>query len=106
MNSFISKLLDGWEKSFNVTEQGYSRKKLVAYTFVLLSAIIEIKWAYKTISFEQLENVLMINVSIIFAMLGVSSIEKVQLTKMNLNTPPKTVTEETNISQTKTTETK
>ena len=106
MNSFISKLLDGWEKSFNVTEQGYSRKKLVAYTFVLLRAIIEIKWAYKTISFEQLENVLMINVSIIFAMLGVSSIEKVQLTKMNLNTPPKTVTEETNISQTKTTETK
>ena len=106
MNDFISKLLDGWEKSFNVAEEGYSRKKLVAYTFVLLSAIIEIKWAYKTISFEQLENVLMINVSIIFAMLGVSSIEKVQLTKMNLNTPPKTVTEETNISQTKTTETK
>ena len=79
MKDFINKLLDGWEKSFNVTEQGYSRKKLVAYTFVILTAIIEIKWAYKTKDFQQLENVLIINCSIISAMLAVSAIEKEQL---------------------------
>jgi len=106
MNDFINKLLSGWEKSFNVAEEGYSRKKLVAYTFVILTSIIEIKWAYKTESFLQLENVLIINCSIISVMLGVSAIEKVQLNKLNSSTPGKTVTEETNISQTKTTETK
>lgn len=101
MNSFISKLLDGWEKSFNVTEQGYSRKKLVAYTFVILTAIIEIKWAYKTKDFQQLENVLIINCSIISAMLAVSAIEKVQLNKIQ-KPKTETSTEETIISQTKT----
>jgi len=104
MNDFINKLLSGWEKSFNVAEEGYSRKKLVAYTFVLLSAIIEIKWAYKTKDFQQLENVLVINCSIISVMLGVSAIEKVQLNK--IQKPKQETSSEETIIQTSKTETK
>ncbi len=104
MNDFINKLLSGWEKSFNVAEEGYSRKKLVAYTFVILTAIIEIKWAYKTKDFQQLENVLIINCSIISVMLGVSAIEKVQLNK--IQKPKQETSSEETIIQTSKTETK
>jgi len=104
MNDFINKLLSGWEKSFNVAEEGYSRKKLVAYTFVILTAIIEIKWAYKTKDFQQLENVLIINCSIISVMLGVSAIEKVQLNK--IQKPKQETSSEKTIIQTSKTETK
>jgi len=104
MNDFINKLLSGWEKSFNVAEEGYSRKKLVAYTFVILTAIIEIKCAYKTKDFQQLENVLIINCSIISVMLGVSAIEKVQLNK--IQKPKQETSSEKTIIQTSKTETK
>lgn len=104
MNDFINKLLSGWEKSFNVAEEGYSRKKLVAYTFVILTAIIEIKWAYKTSDFAQIENILIINCSIISVMLGVSAIEKVQLNK--IQKPKQETSSEETIIQTSKTETK
>lgn len=104
MNDFINKLLDGWEKSFNVIDEGYSRKKLVAYTFVLVTVIIELKWAWKTLDFAQLQEILIINTSIITVMLGVSAIEKVQMNKIQ-KPKQETSTEET-IIQTSKTETK
>jgi len=101
MKERVNQIIDSYLKSFNTVDEGWSRKKVVASIVVLTALLTQLKWIWKTEDFAQLENILIIDFAFASTLLGVTAIEKVQLSKVK-KPKSETLTEETIISQTKT----
>lgn len=76
MNKIIEKLLG----SFTTNEGGWSARKLTAFVFSALTAIIEITWLISG-EWVYLGEVLTINVAFIGALLGLTTWEYVKKNK-------------------------